>query len=249
MTDELFLLQAMLVSGAAEDQDLLRRGASASKVPIDLVEAGGADAANRWIASGVDLAFIDMALGTESIAQVIAAARAAAKPPFTVLLSEAGDAPFKTDALAIKPASLEEAKRLMDRSIRVRLPSRVLVVDDSPTMRSIVIKILTATRFPLQLSEAEQGGQALEMSREVDFDIVFLDYNLPGFTGLETMAEFKREKRNPTFVLMSSTQDHTVAERARALGAGFLKKPFFPADIETLLCRFYGLHALNPQRA
>jgi hypothetical protein len=49
--------------------------------------------------------------------------------------------------------------------------------------------------------------------------------------------------------LITSTQDIAVALRARAQGAAFLKKPFFPADIEAVLCRFYGLRALNPQRA
>ncbi len=137
----------------------------------------------------------------------------------------------------------------MEGSIRVRLPSRVLVVDDSATMRGIVRKILAATRFPLEVSEVEHGSEAIELARKTDFDIVFVDYNLPGFSGLETMAEFRREKRNPTFVLITSTQDEVVAMRARAQGAAFLKKPFFPADIEAVLCSFYGLRALNPQRA
>jgi len=72
---------------------------------------------------------------------------------------------------------------------------------------------------------------------------------MPGFSGLETIIEFRRVKRRPIFVLMTSTQNDLVAARARAQGAAFLKKPFFPADIEAVLCSFYGLRALNPQRA
>jgi hypothetical protein len=49
--------------------------------------------------------------------------------------------------------------------------------------------------------------------------------------------------------LITSTQDNAVGLRARAHGAAFLKKPFFPADIEAVLCGFYGLRALNPKRA
>jgi PleD family two-component response regulator len=45
-------------------------------------------------------------------------------------------------------------RRLIERSMRVRIPSRVLLVDDSSTMRSIVRKILGATRFPFDVSEA-----------------------------------------------------------------------------------------------
>jgi hypothetical protein len=47
---------------------------------------------------------------------------------------------------------------------------------------------------------------------------------------------------------MTSAADEAVAVRARAQGAAFLKKPFFPADIEAVLCGFYGLRALNPKR-
>ena len=144
---------------------------------------------------------------------------------------------------------LEEARRLVERSMRVRLPSRVLVVDDSSTMRSIVRKILGATRFPFEVSEAAEGGAALKLAGEREFDIVFLDYNMPGFNGLETLAEFKREKRRMTVVVMSSAQDVSLAERVRVQGAAFLKKPFFPADIEAVLTRHYGLTALNPKRA
>jgi CheY-like chemotaxis protein len=249
MTDELLSLRVLVVSGSPGDHDMFRQAASASKVPIEIIEADGATSAGRAIVAGIDLAFLDMALGSETIAQVSVTARAAAKPPFTVLLSEWTGMPFPTDALATKPADLEQAKRLMERSIRVRLPSRVLVVDDSATMRAIVRKTLAATRFPLEVSEVEQGMDAVELARQSEFDIVFLDYNMPGFSGLETITEFRRAKRRLTFILMTSTQDEALAARARAQGAAFLKKPFFPADIEALLCGFYGLRALNPQRA
>lgn len=251
MTDDLLSSRVIVVSGSRDDQDLFRQAASASKVPIEIIEADGAAAACRSLGGAVDLVFLDAALASDEITKVVAAARGLPRPPFTALLAGPGaaTAPFPTDGLAAKPTHLEAAKRLMESSIRLRLPSRALIVDDSATMRSIVRKILTATRFPLEVAEVEQGIEAIELARKVEFHIVFLDYNMPGFNGLETMAEFKREKRNPAFVLITSVQDEAVAERARAQGAAFLKKPFFPADIEAVLCRFYGLSALNPQRA
>lgn len=250
MTDELLALRLIVVSQSPDYRHLLRRAAAASKVPVEIAEADDTAAAALAIAAGAELVFLDMALGNATIGEVTAIARAAIKPPFTVLLSAlATSGPFPTDALAIKPPALHEAKRLVEKAARVRSPTRVLLLDDSATMRSIMRRILVATRFPLELSEADQGGEAIELARKIDFDIVFLDYNLPGFNGLETMAEFRREKRNPMFVLITSTQDEAVRERALAQGAAFLKKPFFPTDIEALLCDFYGLRALNPHRA
>lgn len=252
MTDDLFSLRVIIVAGLPSDRDLFRQAASAAKVPIELVEADGAAAAGRAIAAGADLVFIDAGLGGEAAGQLVAAARAAAaKPPFTVLLGQqdAPGGPFVTDALATRPSGFHEATSLIETASRVRRQSRVLVLDDSATMRSIVCKLLTTTGFPLELTQAAQGIEAIELARKIEFDLVFLDYNLPGFSGLETLAELRREKRNPHCVLITSAQDSAIETRARAQGAAFLKKPFYPADVEAILCKFYGLRALNPQRA
>jgi CheY-like chemotaxis protein len=251
MTVELLSLRALVVSRSKDLADLFRRAASSSVVPIEIIEAADTASVHRSLGSGGgDLAYIDGALPPEEIARVISAVRAVAKPPFTVLLAmEPAAEAFETDGLAVKPSWPEEARGFLERSMRVRLPSRVLIVDDSSTMRMIVRKILAATRFPLEVDEVERGIEAIELARKVEFDIVFLDYNMPGFSGLETMGEFRREKRRAHFVLITSTQDDALAERARARGAAFLKKPFFPADIEAVLCRFYGLRQLNPKRA
>jgi CheY-like chemotaxis protein len=80
--------------------------------------------------------------------------------------------------------------------------------------------------------------------------LIFLDVNMPEFNGFETLAELRREKQRASVVMMTSTPDDALAERAHAEGAAaFLKKPFYPSDIDAVLCRFYGLRALNPQRA
>jgi len=116
-------------------------------------------------------------------------------------------------------------------------------------MRSIVRKVLAATRFPLEVAEAGEGGEALALARTADFDFVFFDHNLPGLSGLEAIAELRRAKRYPDFVLITSADDEYLAEKAHAQGVAFLKKPFYPADLEGVLCRFCGLRALNPIRA
>jgi CheY-like chemotaxis protein len=142
----------------------------------------------------------------------------------------------------------DDAHRLIAGSIRLRLPSRVLLVDDSPTMRSIVRRVLAATRFPLNVTEAGDGGQALALARAAEFDFVFFDHNLPGLSGLEAIAELRRAKRYPGFVLMTSADDAALAEKAHTQGIAFLKKPFYPEDLELVLCRFCGLGALSPAR-
>lgn len=252
MTDDLLSLRVAVVSNSDDDHELFRQAAASSSLPIEVVAAADAAAVNHCLAGeGADIMYVDGGLAPAELAQAIAAARAAGKPPFTVLLTvrDSRAEPFETDALAGKPPHLEAARRLLERSIRTRLPSRVLMVDDSATMRSIVRKLLTGTGFPLDVSEADEGFAALKQVRGADIDLVFLDYNMPDFSGLETLAEFKREKRRVDVVIMTSASDESLAARAREHGAAFLKKPFYAADVEAVLCRFYGFRALNPKRA
>ncbi len=200
--------------------------------------------------SGADLVYLDGALPTEQAARLVGRLRAAPKPPFIALLAAGSATPqFEADGLAGRPSRVEEAKWLLDRSLRVRLTTRVLVIDDSATMRSIVRKTLAATRFPLEVDEASDGAAALCRVRDDDFDVIFIDQNMPDVSGLETLAKIRQVKPDVTAVVLRSMSNDELAAGARALGAGFLKKPFFPADIENVLCGFYGLRALNPKRA
>jgi CheY-like chemotaxis protein len=244
---ELVSLRTVVVSPSANDRAMFRNAAATVRVPIELVESDSETAARRAMAAGADLAFFDMALGSQAVAQMAQAARAAVSPPLTVALCPPGvSGAVPTDGQANRPLDADEARRLIVGSSRLRLPSRVLVVDDSPTMRSIVRKVLAATRFPLEVAEAGEGGEALALARTADFDFVFFDHNLPGLSGLEAIAELRRAKRYPDFVLITSADDDSLAAKAHAHGVAFLKKPFYPADLEGVLCRFCGLRALNP---
>jgi len=76
---------------------------------------------------------------------------------------------------------------------------------------------------------------------------VFLDYNMPGLNGVETLSEIKRQYPQLRVVIMTSTENDVIAERARAAGAAaFLRKPFYPADIDAILHRLFGLQAQRP---
>jgi CheY-like chemotaxis protein len=123
-----------------------------------------------------------------------------------------------------------------DDVISIQASRRVLVVDDSPTMRKIVRKVLGAEGSSVELVEAQNGCAALQLIDNGAFDLVFLDYNMPGFSGLDTLEKIKRAYPRLGVVIMTSTSDGLDADRARAAGAnGFLKKPFYPADINTIL--------------
>lgn len=244
MTSELISLRLLLVFRLAAERDLLRQGASLASVPVEIIEADGVAAAESLLAkSGFDLILLDANFPRADKAAISKAARAAKEGPFVVVIGR-NEEGIDVDGSVNKPATVDEAQSTVERCIRTRLPTQVLVVDDSQTMRSIVRKILSASKFPLRISEADEGTKALQELRNGAFDIVFLDYNMPGLNGFETLSELRREHPHVAAVIMTSTDREDLAERAQQAGAAaFLKKPFFPVDIDAVL---YGFYQLEP---
>jgi len=244
MSGDILSVRILLVCGSDDDHNILRQGAAQVTLPLDICEADSSGKACGLLEGGdVDIVLIDAALPAADQSRVIKAARDAGNDPLVILLvTGAGGIPSAAEATAAKPRNAIEAGRLLNRVAHARVPCRALVVDDSSTMRSIVKKILTASRFSLDIAEADDGAKGLAQVRAGGVDVVFLDYNMPGLNGIATLAELKRAKPDVDVVIMTSVQDLAIADRALRAGASaFLKKPFYPADIDAVLYARYGL--------
>ena len=252
MRGDLVSVRILALFGSAQDREMLRQAAAATTIPIDVVEPDSAAAACRLLATNdIDVALLDAAATLAELTAFVAAAQSAQPPPPFVVLVVADSwdlgrcrvATLAADGLVARPERLEQAKVLIDRCIRPQLRSGVLVVDDSAVTRAIVCKLLAGARFSLQVAEAEEGIGALARIAAGKFDVAFLDYAMPGLNGIETLHEIKRQHPHIAVVIMTSLPDEELPERARAAGAAaFLRKPFYPADIDAALCRVYGLH-------
>jgi CheY-like chemotaxis protein len=233
----------LVISAGLPNRELWHQAAASVTVPIELEILDVAPAAALLARAGADAFILDADLSDANKGTLIKAARAVPPAPL-IFMTGPKDAsrPEGIDGVVARPGNAEEVHNLVQLCIRAKIPTRVLVVDDSSTMRSIVRKILQASHFALRIDEASEGAAALERLRAEKFGIVFLDYNMPGLNGFETLSEIKRECPNVAVVMMTSTLDNAVADRAHAAGAlAFLKKPFYPADIDATLERYYGL--------
>ena len=244
MSGDLVSLRILVVSAGLPDHELWHAAAAKASVPIELEILDVAPAAALLTRTRTDVCILDADLSGANKATLIKAARAAPPEPLIFMTGPSdGERPDGIDGAIARPGTAEEAHNLVQLCIRAKIPTRVLVVDDSGTMRKIVRKILQASHFALHIDEAEEGAIALARLRAEKFGIVFLDYNMPGLNGFDTLAEIKRATPNVAVVMMTSTLDNGIADRAHAAGAlAFLKKPFYPADIDATLERYYGLN-------
>lgn len=109
---------------------------------------------------------------------------------------------------------------------------RVLVADDSATVRKLFKEFASHWTSPVEVVEAEDGEGCLKLLNEERFDMAFLDVHMPGMTGIEALCH-ARQQGNQTFVVLMTSQPKTeIIELARKLEAyDFLGKPFPAADL------------------
>jgi two-component system invasion response regulator UvrY len=102
---------------------------------------------------------------------------------------------------------------------------RILIVDDHEIVRRGLKEIL-ADEFPkLKAGEAENSRMALELAASQQWDIILLDINIPGRSGLEVLEELKRLRPNTPVLVLSAYPEEEFAIRSLKLGAsGYLNK-------------------------
>jgi len=102
-------------------------------------------------------------------------------------------------------------------------PHRILVVDDEPLARQRIARYLAARNLPLIIEEAESGLRAVELITEFRPDIVFLDVEMPGLSGLEVLAQFEER---PFQVIFETAYDEFAIRAFEEHACDYLLKPF-----------------------
>ena len=114
--------------------------------------------------------------------------------------------------------------------------ARVLVVDDSSTMRRIVKNSLKSVGYD-NVVEAENGEGALARLQAEKVDLVVTDWNMPVMNGLEFLKELRGNLAGGTGpVVVFCTTENDIKHIQEAIGAGaneYIMKPFDSEILET----------------
>ncbi|MCI9221201.1 MAG: response regulator [Lachnospiraceae bacterium] len=106
---------------------------------------------------------------------------------------------------------------------------RILVVDDDKMN-------LRRTRLILEkyydILTAESGQEALDMIYDEEIDLILLDIEMPGMSGIETFQRMKERGLDiPVIYLTASGYEEDVMNAIRLGAVNYLKKPFLPQDL------------------
>lgn len=109
-----------------------------------------------------------------------------------------------------------------------RTNTRLLVVDDSASMRQIICDLLHELGFPA-VDEAADGAAALELFRHHVYDVVITDWYMPRTSGIELLRAIRQGEvrpETPVLVLTGHVTTARVVEAIEAGANGFVAKPF-----------------------
>ncbi len=124
---------------------------------------------------------------------------------------------------------------------------RLLIVDDSSSMRSIVKRTIKMSGFDVdQFFEAENGEAALKLMEEEWVDVVLTDLNMPVMGGeefLKILGANPMFSETPVIVVTTEGREEKL-QGLHVLGArAFVKKPFKPEEIRDTLTQALGVES------
>ena len=96
---------------------------------------------------------------------------------------------------------------------------RVLLADDSREFRQLLSLLLSRDERFEVVAEANNGIEAIEMTKEQKPDVVLLDISMPGMDGLQALPELKEGHPSVTVVVLSSFSAREMSETTFGLGA------------------------------
>jgi two-component system chemotaxis response regulator CheY len=120
--------------------------------------------------------------------------------------------------------------------------SGVLIVDDDEFIRKLIATTLEDVAR-LELHEAADGLEAVEMARRERPGLVFLDVDMPSLNGIEVCRRLRADETTSetTIVMLTAAHEDGVEALAEEAGADlFLTKPFSPLDLLRLVDRLGG---------
>ncbi|WP_086478418.1 MULTISPECIES: sigma-54-dependent transcriptional regulator [Arenibacter] len=111
--------------------------------------------------------------------------------------------------------------------------AKILVIEDEPAIRRVLVKILSEENDKYTVEEAENGQQGLEAIKKGEFDLVLCDIKMPKIDGVEVLETAKKLKPEIPFIMISGHGDLDTAVNTMRLGAfDYISKP---PDLNRLL--------------
>ena len=107
---------------------------------------------------------------------------------------------------------------------------KALIADDSAVLRKILQSVLTEHLDFSKILQAADGAEAVALINEHDFDLIFLDWNMPEILGIDVLREIRSTGvTTPAIMVTNEKEGARVVEAFDAGANNYIIKPFAPA--------------------
>ena len=142
---------------------------------------------------------------------------------------------FALDFLRHSPCS----EQLKGGRVASRRPKRILVVDDDPDIRQVLLDRMSSLGYLVET--AIDGREALDALRREGFDGMLLDMLMPGLNGLEVLRRTRESHPDMPVVVVTALSVRQHAAQAVAEGAqAYLLKPFDASQLKQVVKQCFG---------
>ena len=141
-------------------------------------------------------------------------------------------APSPAPTAVVTPIVRREPERREKPRVNAREGTRVLVIDDSPTIVALLKRMLEQSGYVALDAVDAETGVALALDKRPD--LIFLDIVLPGMNGFEALRRLRRDPATKTtpIIMISGNELATEQFYAQRIGADdFMKKPFSRSEV------------------
>jgi CheY-like chemotaxis protein len=140
------------------------------------------------------------------------------------------------------PAVAEAAAEPAEAEAAPQIHARVLVVDDAPMNRELILALLS--QFPLEMREAADGAEAVAMAQAEPFDLILMDLQMPGMDGIAAADAIRGgtgpNRDTPIIAVSASVQPADVEACRRAGMNDHVPKPISAAEFLAKVARWTG---------
>jgi len=123
--------------------------------------------------------------------------------------------------------------------------ARILIAEDEPSVRSLIR--LTLDSGQMEIFEVADGASAIEVALRERPELLFLDWGMPGQTGIEVCRALRRDPRTEGIKIVMLTARSANGDRLAGLEAGaddYITKPFSPLQLLDKVIEVLGPEAL-----
>ncbi|UCE19513.1 MAG: response regulator transcription factor [Gemmatimonadota bacterium] len=114
---------------------------------------------------------------------------------------------------------------------------RILIADDSDLVRMRLVDMLSDLEGIETIFEAQEGQEAIQLTRKLRPDVVILDIRMPKRNGLEVMSEIVQENYNPVIIILTNYPQDQYRKRCMEAGSDYFFDKSCEFERVTEICK------------